>query len=103
MNLENDMKDEMKKTEAIVHGILAIDDRARNDDKWLTFKVMRCFTSIYIPYEDFCKIPSFETVARARRKIQNDKGMFPPNWETAIKRGVKEDVMRKWARNQEVL
>ncbi len=48
----------------------------RKDTKKLTYLVMRHYTRIFIPYEDFNKIPSFESVARCRRDIMNKEGKF---------------------------
>lgn len=61
-----------------VERILAEDPRARNDDKYLTFLVMRQYTNIYINYKDFEKIPHFNTITRARQKIQNTYNKFRP-------------------------
>ena len=67
---------EFKTVNELVLYLLETDERCRNDDKWLTYKVMRYFTNIYIPFEDFDKMPSFETVKRCRAKIQNEKGLY---------------------------
>jgi hypothetical protein len=37
---------------------------------------MRFYTDIFIPFEDFKKIPSFESITRARREIQNHQNQF---------------------------
>ena len=71
-------KNEIGKVSDIVLKILKEDDRAKNDDKWLTYKVFREYTNIYIPFEDFQIIPSFETVSRVRRKIQNTDKLYQP-------------------------
>lgn len=73
-------KQEFNKVNAIILKLLETDERCRNDDKWLTYSVMRHFTNIYIPFEDFAKIPAFETIKRCRAKIQNvDKLFIPTN------------------------
>lgn len=71
-------KKEFESVKEIVEFLLANDERCRNDDKYLTFKVMQKFTDIYIPFEDFGKIPAFETVKRIRAHIQNVEGRFLP-------------------------
>lgn len=71
-------KAEFKTVKAIVEHLLATDERCRNDDKFLTYRVFRYFTKIYIPFEDFNKIPAFETVKRTRAYIQNVEKRFPP-------------------------
>jgi len=77
---------ELRKVKDIVLSLLESEERCRNDDKWLTYKVMRCFTKIYIPFQDFDKMPSFETIKRVRAKIQNVDKKFPPTDEKVIKR-----------------
>ena len=74
--------------------LLEKDIRCRNDDKWLTYKVMRHYTNIYIPFEDFNKLPAFETIKRCRAKIQNKEKRFLPTSEEVIK--------KRWQRQKEV-
>lgn len=64
-----------KKVFDVVREVLSKSERARDDDKWLSYLVMRQYTKIYIPFEDFEKIPAFETITRHKRKIQQ-KGEF---------------------------
>ena len=72
----------------------------RKDTKKLTYLVMRHYTNIYIPFEDFEKIPSFESVARCKRDIMNKEGKFNEKfipeigitYETSIK--IKQNVTR---------
>lgn len=71
-------KSEFKTVKSIIEDILEKDIRARNDDRWLTYKVFRYFTNIYIPFEDFEKLPAFETVKRCRAYIQNIEHRFEP-------------------------
>lgn len=71
-------KKEFREVSKIVEQFLKEDERCRNDDKWLTYKVMRCFTNIYIPFEDFSKMPAFESIKRCRAKIQNELKLYPP-------------------------
>lgn len=77
---------EIRKIKNIVLKLLEEDVRCRNDDKWLTFRVMQHFTKIYIPFEDFKKIPSFETIKRVRAKIQNEDKLFIPTDERVLKK-----------------
>lgn len=89
-------KAELKKVNAIVLEILDRDIRSRNDDKYLTYMVMRRFTKIYIPFEDFSKIPAFETIKRCRAKIQNKLNLYPPTEPEVIKkRSAREKVFRE--------
>ncbi len=78
MSINNYTMHEFRNVKDLVKKILAYEDRARNDDKWLTYRVMQHFTNIYIPFQDFKKIPAFETVKRVRALIQNKEGLFIP-------------------------
>lgn len=88
---------EIKVVDKLVRKFLQEDERCRNDDKWLTYRVMKEFSpSMYIPFEDFVKLPAFETVKRCRAKIQNDKHLFlPTSAEVRKKRHIREDVFRE--------
>lgn len=89
---------EFNKVYDLVLKLLESDMRCRNDDKWLTYRVFRHFTNIYIPFEDFGKIPSFETVSRCRRKIQNKEGLFTPtDGKVVEKRCSRESFVRDWS------
>jgi len=79
-------KEEFKKVSKLVMEYLKNDERCRNDDKWLTYRVMSNFTKIYIPFEDFKKIPAFETIKRCRAKIQNVDKLFLPTLEEVKKK-----------------
>ena len=99
MSIEQSTKQEFKTIQDLVLHLLSTDERCRNDDKWLTYLVMRHFTKIYIPFEDFNKIPAFETIKRTRAKIQNKMGLYPPTDPTALKRRQRESGVREWSRN----
>lgn len=74
--IEDKTLKEITNVKEIVLKLLETDIRCRNDDKWLTYKVMRHFTKIFIPFEDFSKIPAFETIKRCRAQIQNVEEKF---------------------------
>lgn len=82
---------EVKKVSTIVRLLLEKDERCRNDDKWLTYRVMRHFTKIYIPFEDFKKMPAFETVKRCRAKIQNKEHLYLPTDPKVIQRRMQRE------------
>lgn len=79
-------KKEIVKVSETVLRLLKEDERCRNDDKWLTYRVMREFTKIYIPFEDFAKIPAFETIKRVRAKIQNKDRLYQPTDSDVLKK-----------------
>lgn len=89
---------EFSKVSDLVFFLLSSDERCRNDDKWLTYRVMTFFTKIYIPFEDFNKIPAFETIKRTRAKIQNvDKKFLPTSDEVINKRQNRQKEVKGWA------
>jgi len=91
---------ELKQVKGIVEEILSTDERARNDDKYLTFKVMQRYTKIYIPFEDFNKIPAFESIKRMRALIQNKEGRYlPTDLKVKEERMKKSDALRRFFAN----
>ena len=89
-----EVEQEFRTIKELVRNEMKEDERCRNDDKWLTWRVMRHFTSIYIPFEDFSKMPSFETIRRARQIIQNKDGVLLPTEKRAIQRRNREQNIR---------
>lgn len=79
-------KQEFKTVKELVLKLLAEDERCRNDDKWLTYRVMRHFTNIYINFDDFKKIPAFETIKRIRAHIQNKQRLYLPTDPSILKK-----------------
>lgn len=94
--------EELVRVSKIVRLLLEEDERCRNDDKWLTYRVMRFFTNIYIPFEDFSKLPSFESVSRCRRKIR-ESGEFLADDPVVVERREREGVVRAWAVKKYIL
>lgn len=98
---ENKTKEEFKSVKEIVLNILENEERARNDDKYLTYRVMQHYTDIYINFEDFEKIPAFETIKRVRAKIQNQEGKFMPTSDEVIKhRRQRQDEVKEFIKNE---
>ena len=88
--------EEITTVKKIVLKLLGEDVRCRNDDKCLTFRVMEHFTKIYIPFEDFKKIPAFETIKRCRAKIQNvDKKFLPTDPKVIKRRSIREGIFKR--------
>lgn len=65
-----------KHLKEVVENLLKTERKCREDVKWLTYRVMQHYTHIFIPFQDFIKIPSFESVARCKRDIMNKEGMY---------------------------
>jgi len=88
-------KREFARVYPAVEKVLKEDVRAREDDKWLTWRVMREFTDIFIPFEDFSRIPCFESVSRIRRFIQNGEGRFQPSLRVQAEKIRKEVEVKR--------
>ncbi len=81
-----------------VEHVLRVDERSRNDDKWLIYLVLRSYTNIFIPYDDFRKLPSFESISRVRRKFQNNAGLYlPTDPKVQKKRNLFSEEIRLWS------
>ena len=92
------MKEDVLLVKDVVENILKTDHRARNDDKWLNYCVQRRFVHIYIPFEEFSNMPSFESISRCRRKIQAE-GLYLADKEVKVGRAEEEKEMtgiNKW-------
>jgi len=79
--------------------LLRTDQRCRNDDKWLTWKYLRekAGINIFIPFEDFEKMPSFESIRRIRQHIQNtEKKLLPTDEKVRKQRKISEEEWRDW-------
>ena len=79
--------------------VLSSDVRARNNDKWLNLCVLRAMGfHIYIPYNELDNMPSFESISRCRRKLQ-EEGKYLPNPVVEANRKEEEKEMigiNKW-------
>lgn len=90
----------MLKLKEIVLEVLREDIKSRNSDLWLIIQVLRKLgIRIYINYEDLDNIPSFETITRLRRIIQNNEGKYPPSPEVDDRRNKKREECRGLYKN----
>ena len=69
----------------IVEEILKEDKKARENNSWLLYRVWRKYTKIFIPFEDFQKLPSPESIMRSKRLIQNQENKYH---EIEIQQGI---------------
>jgi len=98
-----DTTKEILNTKQRIENILSVNEKARNSDKWLCYLVFQEIAkahdkNIFIPFELFEKFPSFETVSRCRRKIQNKEGrLLPTDLDVISRRKVRERVFSDWA------
>ena len=94
---------EFETTTKLVESLLRSEDKCRNSDKWLSYRVYEEVArqnkkSIFIPFELFNLFPSFETIFRVRRKFQNGKGMYLPTDRTVLeKRQTREETIKTWS------
>lgn len=97
---------ELKKRDEIKQNILKLlreDERCRNSDKWLIYRYLKDVQGIpiYMPFQDFERMVSFESVTRARRHVQNNDGMFlPSDPEVRRRRDISEESWIRWARKR---
>ncbi len=84
----------------VVEEVLEGDQQARDNDTWLIIQVLRKMGfKIFIDYSDLNKLPSFESITRCRRHVQNDKGKFLPS-ERATNTRTKADTEGLMANSQ---
>lgn len=89
------MKDDIVSIKDTVEAVLKADERSRSDDKYLILTVLRKLGfEVFIPYAKMDLMPSFESITRCRRKLQED-GLYPPNPVIAEKRKEEEQKMRR--------
>jgi len=84
----------------IVEDMLLEDEEARNNDTWLIIKVLRVLGhEININQNDLKEMPSFETITRCRRLIQNQEGKFPPREDVDRLRNQREEEFKSIWKN----
>ncbi len=94
------------KRSKIREGVISLmqnNERCRNDDKFLIWKFLRDVAgiNIYIPFEDFARMPSFESIRRIRAHIQNKEGTLLPTDEKVRRaRRINEVEWRAWLAKQ---
>jgi len=86
-----------------VNKLLQKEDRCKNSDKWLIYRVLEEICSekgekLFIPWTLFDEFPSYESITRCRRKIQNDEQRnLPTDPEVLEKRKLRKEAFRGWA------
>jgi hypothetical protein len=71
----------------VVREVLQEDQKTRNSDKWLILQTLRKMGyKIYVDYDELRKMPSFESITRARRYWQNTKKILLPSKKIDDKR-----------------
>lgn len=94
------MKEEIFKVSEVVKQCLVEDSKCRNDDKWLILIALKKMGfHIVIPFDDMLYMPSFESITRCRRLLQEKNPDLRPSAETAERRLKNEKEMheiKKW-------
>lgn len=101
-----DKAKELKNTTSIVKDILEQDAFARNSDDYLYYMVCKHTNEIviHLPFWKVMlnrkqyKFPSFKSVERARRKLQQEFPEFSGNADVEAQREVNEEVFKEYAR-----
>ena len=89
------MKDDVLFVKDVVENVLRADARARNDDKWLIIQVLKEMGfKVFIPYDQLNEIPAFESITRARRKLQ-EQGLYPASDKVIEHRREEESKMKE--------
>jgi len=70
----------------MVEEVLRTCEYARNSDKRLIYEILVRYYKLEMAFNDFLFFPTFESVTRARRELQNTIGKYPPTDEDVCKR-----------------
>lgn len=88
------MKNDVVNVKDTVEEILKTDERSRSDDKWLIIQTLRKMGfEVFVPYQKLESMPSFESITRCRRKIQ-EQGLYLSTPKVAEERKVEEKKMK---------
>jgi hypothetical protein len=73
------MQENLQTIKQVVEEVMETDPKTRNSDKWLILQVLRKMGfKIYVDYHELKEMPSFESITRCRRHIQNTEGKLIP-------------------------
>ena len=92
MSLEKELLEELRTVKARVEYILKNYPATRNSDLYLWLIYVRLFCPRFrkyikfIPWDDFKDAPSFATISRVRRKLQEEGKYLPTNPKVARRR-----------------
>lgn len=93
----NETEREMETTKDKVRRVLERYQGARDNDMRLYYLYMReNITGFNATWEDFKNMPNFNTMSRARRKLQ-ENGDYPATTNAQKERDKKEQEVRQWA------
>ncbi len=70
---------QLQKISEMVEDLLNEDPRTRDSDKFLIWKILIA-KGIHIDFNKFMELPSFESITRCRRKLQEDNDELKANF-----------------------
>ena len=104
--------DNIRNTAALVKEALNVNPRTRNSDSYLYYVICKAkleargvaisslsFKDGLLKRKEY-DIPAFETVRRTRQKIQAENPELAGNEETEVKRALREEAFRDYARGR---
>ncbi len=86
----------------VVETELRTDPRTRDSDKFLIWKIMIA-NGIHIPYEEFMELPSFESITRCRRKLQEQYTELAANFNVKQIRNEQMNMFKNNINKEEVI
>ena len=88
--------EELNTIKEITREVMRTDSKTRNSDKWLILQVLRKMGfNIYVDYSQLQDMPSFESITRARRFIQNNDKELLPTQQTDDRRNARQEEFRE--------
>ena len=94
------VKKEIQRTRDQVEDVLKDNEKARDSDKYLIAVIIekvaiKMGKGVYIPEDVWDAIPSFESLTRARRYIQNTEGKYLSKKQIEANRKEREEEFRQ--------
>ena len=88
--------EELRTIKETVKEVMTQDSKTRNNDKWLILQTLRKLGfKVYVDYSQLKNMPSFESITRSRRHIQNKDYDLLPTKETDKRRKAQEDKYKE--------
>ena len=86
----------------MVENLLRVDPRTRDSDKFLIWAIMYQY-GIKIPYDKFMELPSFESITRCRRKLQEKNTELAANFNVIQVRNEQMNMFKRNINKEEVI
>ena len=88
------MMDEFDSIKKEVLMILESEPETRNSDKLLIFRIINNHINFPLSFEEFNKLPNFETIRRMRQKIQEENDNLKPDSDVQDLRDKRREELR---------